>query len=499
VDNDHSFVPPFIREKGKSKLQIKSIIFCLDLMQRPLHPELVELIRKQNPKEEIENWLQGLKVHDAWMKKKFPEKNSKCLLEVIFPPGYIGTLLQKWTILVGLMNTSPDLRCIDILGKCTPGAGLLYKQLFKISSIYERYHQVSEGIFFSQSATRTILAVEMKKPLDLTGALDELHLASIEYQKREDVLAQVRKGYFSSFNEFFLDVNKEFVIRKLDWQCLSENDQRTLLSSLDSISFTRLHLHNCTLITYQHLYKILQISLSIKSIVLDNIPNVTDYFWSLLYGCNTLTKMSVRNAPLMEFLQLVSYWLMPSTLPLENLQSFHLEDCPKLRAIHLDAPQLRKLVLRNLPMLTGCRLEKSPNLETLEIRACDSLLSSSSVDTLRTKNGIDLKIEDCKLLKRVQDSWDHFVQGQSLFEQKEYEAAMRQADEALELNPRNYFALFLRGASKCSIGRYHDAFQDYEEAAKINPEFVDPYNNLKKLNLMRHPDFIKGEISWSLI
>ena len=37
IDNDHAFVPPLVKE-GSSTVQVKCILYCHDLMQKPIHP-----------------------------------------------------------------------------------------------------------------------------------------------------------------------------------------------------------------------------------------------------------------------------------------------------------------------------------------------------------------------------------------------------------------------------------------------------------------------------
>jgi hypothetical protein len=196
VDNDHSFLPTFATKNDFTKLLTKSIVFCLDQMNDPIHPAIREIIEEQDPKKEVHRWLEGMRKYEEWVIENFPDADR--LLRIIFPAGFIRTLLQKWTILVELIRASPSSSCLEILAQCDPKVEVRYREAIKNSphSVVRRYNQISSGLLFSQSAVKILLlSPQTQEPLDLKRALDELELASVENQK---TLTETRIGKFST-------------------------------------------------------------------------------------------------------------------------------------------------------------------------------------------------------------------------------------------------------------------------------------------------------------
>ena len=66
------------------------------------------------------------------------------------------------------------------------------------------------------------------------------------------------------------------------------------------------------------------------------------------------------------------------------------------------------------------------------------------------------------------DSWD--FRGRCKYELEQYEQAVKDFDEAIELNPENYTSWDFRGRCKYFLKQYEQAVKDFDEAIELNPE-----------------------------
>lgn len=74
-----------------------------------------------------------------------------------------------------------------------------------------------------------------------------------------------------------------------------------------------------------------------------------------------------------------------------------------------------------------------------------------------------------------------------------YEEAIKNYDNAIELNPNNGYAYYNRGVCKANLGRHEEAIEDYDNAIKLNLIHHYVYHNsgFAKAKLRRHDKAIK--------
>ena len=71
----------------------------------------------------------------------------------------------------------------------------------------------------------------------------------------------------------------------------------------------------------------------------------------------------------------------------------------------------------------------------------------------------------------------YYNRGIAYVEAQKYEAAVRDFDEVIRLNPKSADAFYNRGLAKMKAGKYEDAVDDYSEAMRINPKDPEaPFN-----------------------
>jgi tetratricopeptide (TPR) repeat protein len=103
--------------------------------------------------------------------------------------------------------------------------------------------------------------------------------------------------------------------------------------------------------------------------------------------------------------------------------------------------------------------------------------STEVVPTLEKRNQID------KLLRRIEDLQDlipaavqsaeyYFKQGNAFYFDKQYENALNSYDEATKINPDYISAWHNRGRPLSRLKRYEEALGSYDKAIAINPDYV---------------------------
>ncbi len=224
VDNDHSFVKGFIREKPYSGVkstvpvvQVKTVLFCLPQMNE----EIDDSIRKRivsiaDPKKFIEDWLEALKLRKLAHEQLFtPEerfdlkKNRNSYIGIPFRYGVIFALYTKLVRMQKLFAAPSKLTHMDVLMRLEPFLAKRYQKGFKIepkSTLLRWVHvdapfykEKKQGGYMTLSQTGHILssfALRPKKWLDEfeSGILDpatalknfqENHDSSIEKYKQK--------------------------------------------------------------------------------------------------------------------------------------------------------------------------------------------------------------------------------------------------------------------------------------------------------------------------
>ncbi len=71
----------------------------------------------------------------------------------------------------------------------------------------------------------------------------------------------------------------------------------------------------------------------------------------------------------------------------------------------------------------------------------------------------------------------HYNSGTSAQDNGYYLQAIREYNEAIRLNPEYVWAYNARGTAYDDLGRHERAIQDYNEAIRLDPEFATVYYN----------------------
>src|SRR5262245_46032368 len=71
----------------------------------------------------------------------------------------------------------------------------------------------------------------------------------------------------------------------------------------------------------------------------------------------------------------------------------------------------------------------------------------------------------------------YYERGNAKFDQGDYQGAIIDYGQALQLDPRNARALNNRGLARAALGQAEDALADYTQAIAIDPRYVRAYRN----------------------
>ena len=152
-------------------------------------------------------------------------------------------------------------------------------------------------------------------------------------------------------------------------------------------------------------------------------------------------------------------------------------------------------------ILVGCSNDLPTGVEQPQI--IDATSATAAADALaatRTANDVQEKVaatlrastqttappdpttESASTLSKVLDqvlplSEDHYSKGTYYAKDGQYENAIQEFDQAIQLDPDHSKAYYNRGISYFYLGQDQTAINDYTKAIQLNPDDADAYNN----------------------
>jgi HEAT repeat protein len=169
IDNDQAFVRPIKIDKegqeveGPDGLQVKTILYCLNEMQMPLHPRVRERLLKINPDELLDAWLQDLENAQNKINALFEEEDKKVLkekkifLDVEFKPSIVLDIYEKLVRIQALLRKRPESSGLTLLRHTIPNLSLRYIDAFQqYPTVMERFNFLTKECFETQVMQRNI-------------------------------------------------------------------------------------------------------------------------------------------------------------------------------------------------------------------------------------------------------------------------------------------------------------------------------------------------------
>jgi hypothetical protein len=266
VDNDHALVEPVLRREDETlELHAKTILYTLDDMLRPLHPDVIEAFIKKEPEAELNTWLSGLIKKQKRYEELFelPERQvfleKECVTQIPFPQGSVPKLYERWERLRRTLQKNPKSSALDILCAVEPLLGKLYRIELEnaeknplarfqavCGSAYNKKMLFGERpTLETMTTTRHLLKtqnipekvlLENQSRYSPAETKNELTAALVEISKLFDVRTRLSKGDLSAWHGLLLTSNKELLLKKFDWRCLSSAQQKKLLNACKGLT-----------------------------------------------------------------------------------------------------------------------------------------------------------------------------------------------------------------------------------------------------------------------
>jgi predicted nucleotidyltransferase len=408
VDSDHAYVEPLIQAgtliNRQEKVQVKSILYCMEAMLQALDPEAIQEFLLLDPFQTLNDWLSGLHVYNQRYVgnrelnqaglfteteiQNYAEGKDFCFVQTFFEPGWVVGMYEKFLRLQAALRENPPTNHLELLTLIEPRLAVYYEQVFaKHKTARQRFQALpTEYVTVAEKQTNTvryqstlktrekvlksITILDQKKKKDLKSALKEggiftpdkaqkaeLEMIHTRYQQLHDIRTKILQGSVDVFVQLeYGDFFKEKVINSLDFSKLDEALSKSLLQGLPNISFFSLSLSGCRYLTDELLKSILKGSPNLRELDVSDCTQLTDAsFYGFAKYCKHLVKLIMANTGL----AVIEPGLTRS-VQFNSLKKLRLPNCEKLVVLTIDAPELEELQLRKCAKLTKLNFKASP-------------------------------------------------------------------------------------------------------------------------------------------
>jgi Ran GTPase-activating protein (RanGAP) involved in mRNA processing and transport len=405
VDNDHALMPTIARQTDqhhKKFLQVKSILYCMDQMQKPIPPQVKEAFHHLDPYSILKTWLLSLEDLDKKYDTLFRNEEARrfmqhdCVVCVPFKPSMMTQLydkllrLQKICSLQGLTSSSRELTPQHVLEQLEPLLAQRYRVGFEEPRSVAKRFEVVNGRFYnrnqyeayvSTTSSKLLLsslnipiqeslidAVRRGGHLRVENALEELKVIQVQ-KDFESLGGQTAVDFLKSLK---LEHNRAKFLSQFDFAKLDLGQQQAFLRCLAESNPSRLTFKNCAALSSDSLLKEI--------------------------GCGNLEKLKIENCEHIEgglipalaeespglksfFLEGITKAVsFMHTRPFEALTSLVIKNCKNLTKLQVNAPHLKRLEASQCPKLDSIEVTY-PTLRTLELTE-DASLTDTVLDAL---------------------------------------------------------------------------------------------------------------------
>ena len=308
VDNDHSFAVPIMRGNIYNELVVKSIIYCSGKMKDMIHPSVVEVIKRWNPEQIVQQWIESaikqdkhyctLFPKDAWLQANPLASETRCAIPLTIEKNLAVGIFIKMKVLQTLLSASEDITHLDVLEKLEPDLARQYYgrvlQDEKLDTTEKRFTALTKSLYKvvdsrrrSQTNTNRMLQSSLGKiptekeikerknstPIEMKETFEKNFPSG--WVERAKVIQKeiIETGNDKSFLELQNDTLREEVIsgvwfssygRSLitgfNFAEMDENAQNNVLTLLEKRpnTFINLSLKKCSILTDDRLLRILK-------------------------------------------------------------------------------------------------------------------------------------------------------------------------------------------------------------------------------------------------
>lgn len=426
VDNDHGLVPALAKEKMRTKVMVKTILYCMRQMHENLNKEAREQILTISHTELLRTWLNELDRLDTEYRSLFTVKEhaqllnqgetkglksivrkykkegeSPAVMPILIRKGVVATLYQKFQLLQYILEHNEEITPMQLLYIIEPLLAKYYddprlkglgeKQAFN-NLFKDQYSTVMAGRYGTMINSRQLLQSILQEVPNLEDiilkkhtpaeAIDELKIIKLQSTTLNKVREELLTGNDKSFKELLLDSFRERVINgnkgegnKVDFSALYEHKQFFILQSIKSSSFIELKISHCTMLFGTSLEEILKHSPALSILNINSCINIdSSAVRSIASYCPLIEKLVISNIPALSYIGTATGI---GSLAFNNLRRLDLSNNTSLNDIKIKAPKLEWLNLSNCTQLTdnvlSILISKCLNIKILTLDGCNKI------------------------------------------------------------------------------------------------------------------------------
>ena len=415
IDNDHAFVPPLVKEEGKTIL-VKCILYSLEMMKIPLHHSACERFLSFNVERILQQWLVLLQEQNQKFSNLFSEserkdlfkqtkKNQGMIITIPFKSGSITDIYQKFKRLQSALQETPKITGIEILRVVIPSLGIRYEEAFrKFSAPLDRFLSLTrtqysiaiagrcETLINSRQLLKSMNIPEKSTWKDSQDLGPSLALQELNYLKQEiqvtahelrKIRDEIQLGNLQRFEQLHLDISREKVINGIKGEfegidfksiggkgiSLSNNNmklQRLVLQTITSNNYRSLKIVSSSVFEKSALARISRYSPQLVHLELNNCSNVDGETISILNTSKYLASLKLIN------LKNIGAVI----LSLRTLRKLQIKKCQSLASITFNTT-LKSLTVDSCVNLRSINTLKHLGsnflLESLNLSSCANL------------------------------------------------------------------------------------------------------------------------------
>jgi hypothetical protein len=417
IDNDHGFVPAFVRENPKTEgifnkkivpiAQVKTVLYCLPHMMQPIQEVVKNHFLNLDIDHLLGDWLTRLFHRNQKYQALYEEFDIvKSLLEenesfigIPFQKGAIAHLYSKFLKLQDIIAL-PHITPLMILANLEPRLAKRYAPaLSENISIKERFDKVDSGFYeknnskyITVSRTGTImesLEIPFKtETLEFIRNLEDLGpaqaLGELEAVQKQKDLENL------SFSEILLDKTLEKALKSFDFSSYNSREIRHLLEPVYARGLSVLTIKNAGGLSAEDF---------LNKVIFEKLTYLDLRNASIIDS--TIVAPLAKKAYFLERLNLARCtnikWIAQGLLfgydylTFSNLKCLNVTGCSSLRAIQIIAPQLSKIWAEECPSVDILMIQNAP-LTTPELyELMETLSIPTTIDFSGCNGSIDME------------------------------------------------------------------------------------------------------------
>jgi hypothetical protein len=368
IDHDQGLVEStkeagflFFRTK---KISVKSLLFCLDAMNKPLDKRAVEEFLAIKPMDTLKAWLKDLilvakQYGDLFSEYPDPSKVKdpyrRSYMQIVLPIAIVIRIAYKLQYMHAALKDGSELVPQKLLQKLESEVAAVYEPKLQQSlSATKRFDELakewgwydwcaetktySTTITLSKELFESFVPDKKAEVVSPAIALEALEEINRKWEKLEEELVKAMKGEMDQFSKLLLE-EQQTLLKQMRLDQLSDLKRKFLLKTLSQRKdFTDLYIRYPQFELTNSLFSsLVKNNTKLQHLSITNALALTSI--SSLNSAKSLTHLKLSQLPQVKEL----------IVTLDNVTDLTLSDIPELTTVEIIAPNLRCLHIIDLP------------------------------------------------------------------------------------------------------------------------------------------------------